>query len=84
MKVIIIGAEVDGLICAIACKREQLDVIVLEQQAEIEVSGTDGGVAGYLGYFCLLISALACRSMPVSRSLPTEPESCINWIFWGL
>ncbi|OJK00676.1 hypothetical protein ASPACDRAFT_117014 [Aspergillus aculeatus ATCC 16872] len=38
MKVIVIGAEVDGLICAIACKREQLDVIVLEQQAEIEVN----------------------------------------------
>ncbi|RAK76717.1 FAD-dependent oxidoreductase [Aspergillus fijiensis CBS 313.89] len=38
MKVIIIGAEVDGLICAIAYKREQLDVIVLEQQAEIEVN----------------------------------------------
>ncbi|RAH43362.1 FAD/NAD(P)-binding domain-containing protein [Aspergillus brunneoviolaceus CBS 621.78] len=38
MKVIIIGAEVDGLICAIACKREQLNVIVLEQHAEIEVN----------------------------------------------
>ncbi|PYI30755.1 FAD/NAD(P)-binding domain-containing protein [Aspergillus indologenus CBS 114.80] len=38
MKVIIIGAEVDGLICAIACQREQLDVIVLEQEAEIEVN----------------------------------------------
>ncbi|PYH80792.1 FAD/NAD(P)-binding domain-containing protein [Aspergillus uvarum CBS 121591] len=38
MKVIIIGAEVDGLICAIACQREQLDVLVLEQESEIEVN----------------------------------------------
>ncbi|PYH44976.1 FAD/NAD(P)-binding domain-containing protein [Aspergillus saccharolyticus JOP 1030-1] len=38
MKVIIVGAEIDGLICAIACKQEQLEVVVLEQQAEIEVN----------------------------------------------
>ncbi|RAL10533.1 salicylate hydroxylase, partial [Aspergillus homomorphus CBS 101889] len=39
MKVVIVGADIDGLICAIACKQEHLDVIVLEQRADTDNAG---------------------------------------------
>ncbi|KAH1498606.1 hypothetical protein KXW18_005215 [Aspergillus fumigatus] len=35
MKVIIVGAGIGGLACAIACRRRNLDVLILEQSAEI-------------------------------------------------
>jgi salicylate hydroxylase len=35
MKVIIVGAGIGGLACAIACRQKQLDVLILEQSAEI-------------------------------------------------
>lgn len=36
LKVVVIGAGIGGLVCAIACRREGLDVQVLEQAAEIK------------------------------------------------
>lgn len=36
LSVIVIGAGIGGLVCAIACRREGLDVQVLEQAAEIK------------------------------------------------
>lgn len=35
MKVIIVGAGIGGLACAIACRRRNLDVLILGQSAEI-------------------------------------------------
>ncbi|EAW17776.1 putative salicylate hydroxylase [Aspergillus fischeri NRRL 181] len=35
MRVIIVGAGIGGLACAIACRQKNLDVLVLEQSAEI-------------------------------------------------
>jgi salicylate hydroxylase len=35
MKVVVVGAGIGGLACAIACRRQGLDVIVLERAAEI-------------------------------------------------
>lgn len=35
MRVIIVGAGIGGLTCAIACRRENLDVIVLERSSEL-------------------------------------------------
>ncbi|GFG22428.1 putative salicylate hydroxylase [Aspergillus udagawae] len=35
MKVIIVGAGIGGLACAIACRQNHLDVLILEQSAEI-------------------------------------------------
>jgi salicylate hydroxylase len=35
MKVIIVGAGIGGLACAIACRQKHLDVLILEQSAEI-------------------------------------------------
>jgi salicylate hydroxylase len=34
MKIIIVGAGLGGLACAIACRRENLSVVVLERSAE--------------------------------------------------
>jgi salicylate hydroxylase len=39
MKVIIVGAGLGGLACAIACRRENLDVVVLERSAEAREVG---------------------------------------------
>ena len=36
MKVVIIGAGLGGLACAIACRREGLDVVVLERAPELQ------------------------------------------------
>lgn len=35
MKVVIIGAGIGGLICAIACRQENLEVTVLERASEL-------------------------------------------------
>jgi salicylate hydroxylase len=35
MKVVVVGAGIGGLACAIACRQQGLDVIVLERTAEI-------------------------------------------------
>ena len=35
MKVIIIGAGLGGLACAIACRQESLDVLVLERASKM-------------------------------------------------
>lgn len=40
MKVIIIGGDVSALVCAITCRRENLDVIVLESEQDTEVPRT--------------------------------------------
>ncbi|KAE8138848.1 hypothetical protein BDV38DRAFT_270371 [Aspergillus pseudotamarii] len=39
MRVIIVGAGIGGLTCAIACRREKLDVIVLERSSELLPAG---------------------------------------------
>lgn len=39
MKVIIVGAGLGGLTCAIACRRENIQVVVLERSAEISPVG---------------------------------------------
>lgn len=36
MKVVIIGAGIGGLVCAIACRREGLDAVVLERAPELQ------------------------------------------------
>ncbi|GAQ44729.1 salicylate hydroxylase [Aspergillus niger] len=38
MKVIIIGGDVSALVCAITCRRENLDVIVLESEQDTETT----------------------------------------------
>ncbi|RAL06386.1 FAD-dependent oxidoreductase [Aspergillus ibericus CBS 121593] len=38
MKVIIIGGDVPALVCAITCRRENVDVIVLEGDVDVEAS----------------------------------------------
>jgi flavin-dependent dehydrogenase len=35
MKVVVVGAGLGGLACAIACRREGVDVVVLERAEEI-------------------------------------------------
>lgn len=40
MKVIIIGGDVSALVCAITCRRDNLDVIVLESGQDTEVPRT--------------------------------------------
>lgn len=35
MKVVIVGAGIGGLVCAIACRRERIDVTVLERAPKI-------------------------------------------------
>ncbi|KAK1703419.1 uncharacterized protein BDZ83DRAFT_686415 [Colletotrichum acutatum] len=39
MKVVIIGAGIGGLVCAISCRREGLEVVVLEQAAALQPVG---------------------------------------------
>ncbi|PLB47432.1 putative salicylate hydroxylase [Aspergillus steynii IBT 23096] len=39
MKVIIVGAGLGGLVCAIACRRENIEVVVLERSVEISPVG---------------------------------------------
>lgn len=39
MKIIIIGAGLGGLACAIACRRENLDVVVLERSSDAREIG---------------------------------------------
>lgn len=36
MKVVIIGAGIGGLVCAISCRREGLEVVVLEQAPALQ------------------------------------------------
>lgn len=36
MKVVIIGAGIGGLVCAISCRRDGLEVVVLEQAASLQ------------------------------------------------
>ncbi|KAF6783352.1 salicylate hydroxylase, partial [Colletotrichum sojae] len=57
MKVIIVGAGMGGLACAIACRREGLDVVVLERASRIVPIGSGihvppnaARVARQLGY----------------------------------
>jgi salicylate hydroxylase len=35
MKIVIVGAGIGGLACAIACRQEDLDVILIERAPEI-------------------------------------------------
>ncbi|EAW12904.1 putative salicylate hydroxylase [Aspergillus clavatus NRRL 1] len=39
MKIVIVGAGLGGLACAIACRRNNLDVLVLEQSAQLQPVG---------------------------------------------
>lgn len=36
MKVVIVGAGIGGLVCAISCRREGLDAVVLERAPELQ------------------------------------------------
>jgi salicylate hydroxylase len=36
MKVVIVGAGLGGLACAIACRRENIDVVILEKEPGIQ------------------------------------------------
>ncbi|KAL2822451.1 hypothetical protein BJX63DRAFT_417549 [Aspergillus granulosus] len=64
MKVIIVGAGLGGLACAIACRRENLEVIILERSAEareigagIQIPPNGGRVLKELGLLPKLIEA---------------------------
>lgn len=62
MKVIIVGAGLGGLACAIACRREGIDVVVLEKSPEAQEAGAGiqippngGRVMRELGVFSKLL-----------------------------
>lgn len=62
MKVIIVGAGLGGLACAIACCREGIDVVVLEKSPEaqevgagIQIPPNGGRVMRELGVFSKLL-----------------------------
>ena len=38
MKVLIVGGDIPALVCAIACRRENVDVVVLEDDIDVEVT----------------------------------------------
>ena len=69
-KVVIVGAGLGGLSCAIACRREGLDVLILEKAPAITAVGGSGLSMKYN----VLIDAT--RSVLASRFRLMEAKSC--------
>ncbi|KAK5217589.1 hypothetical protein LTS03_008282 [Exophiala xenobiotica] len=75
MKVIVIGAGLGGLACAIACRREGLDVLIVERAPEIlpigsgiQVSSNASRVAGHLEILpALMNKAIQPEALQVRR-----------------